>query len=57
MKLIHPFHLVNNSPWPLTVSFSLFYLILSAIMSFNNIIGSKEFFFLSLISLSYSAIK
>ena len=57
MKLIHPFHLVNNSPWPLTTSISLYYILLSVIMSFNNIIGSFEFFLLGILSLIFSTYK
>lgn len=57
MKYNNSYHIVNSSPWPLTVSISLMSLIISLIMAINYKIGSKELAIISIISLSYSIYK
>ena len=38
---LHPFHLVETSPWPIIASFSLLILTTGAVMSFNNYINGE----------------
>ena len=53
-RVAHNYHLVENSPWPIYVSISLFSMIISVIMLFNNKSFSFEIFLLSIIALSFS---
>lgn len=55
MKLAYSYHLVTNSPWPLTTSISVFSLLLGNILCFQNKIGGIELITLSLIGLIYSS--
>lgn len=53
-KLIHPYHIVNFSPWPLMVSISLLYLLISIVLVFNNKEGYFTLFILSISLLNIS---
>ena len=37
----HPYHLVDPSPWPFTISFGLFFLTFGSVMYFHGYIGSN----------------
>lgn len=53
-KIFHPFHLVDNSPWPFIVSLTLLNLILSFIFIRENKIGQTELFYWAFFSLILS---
>lgn len=36
----HPFHLVDNSPWPILISFSIFYMLLGAVLYMQGYDGN-----------------
>lgn len=56
-KLNFPFHLVQNSPWPLTISFSGLYLLVSIILLLQNKIGGELLLKLSIIAIAISSYK
>jgi cytochrome c oxidase subunit 3 len=53
-KIFHPFHLVDNSPWPFIVSITLLNFILSLIFIRENKIGHIELFYWTFFSLLLS---
>lgn len=64
MKLAYSYHLVSNSPWPLTVAISILSLILGNILNFQNQIlveyegykiGGNELIIVSILCLIYSS--
>ncbi|PJF20184.1 cytochrome c oxidase subunit 3 (mitochondrion) [Paramicrosporidium saccamoebae] len=55
MRIAFSYHLVTNSPWPLTAAFSIFSLLIGNILSFQNKIGGFELIILSTLSLIYSS--
>ena len=36
----HPFHLVDNSPWPILISFSLFFMLFGAVLYMQGFGGN-----------------
>lgn len=51
---IHPFHLVEASPWPIFTSFSLFGLAFNFTLTMHSYIDSKLWIFLNILCLVYS---
>lgn len=49
----HPYHLVNNSPWPLFLSFSVLFLALSLILYLHNFNDGKFFLIFSFFFLCF----
>lgn len=56
MRLAYSYHLVTNSPWPLTTSISAFSLLLGNILSYQKKLGGIELISLSIIGLIISSI-
>jgi len=50
----HPYHLVENSPWPFFVSFSLFGLAMNTALTMHGYIGSSIWVILGIVCLVYS---
>lgn len=55
MRLAYSYHLVTNSPWPLTMSISILSLLLGNILTYQNKIGGIELIILSILGLIYSS--
>lgn len=55
MKLAYSYHLVTNSPWPLTLAISIFSLLLGNILAFQSKIGSNELIIFSILGIVYSS--
>jgi cytochrome c oxidase subunit 3 len=51
---LHPFHLVENSPWPIYTSFSLFGLAMNTSLTMHGYIGSSIWVILGLVTVAYS---
>ena len=45
----HPYHLVNNSPWPFIISFGLLFFTSSIVMYLHNYTNSFFLFFISIL--------
>jgi cytochrome c oxidase subunit 3 len=45
----HPYHLVNNSPWPFIISFGLLFFTSSIVMYLHNYMNSFFLFFISIL--------
>lgn len=54
MRIAHSYHLVTNSPWPLTTAISIFSMLIGTTLFLHNKIGGIEITSLSLISLFLS---
>lgn len=54
MRIAHSYHLVTNSPWPLTTVITITSTLLGIILKMNNKIGALELISLSIIGLCYS---
>lgn len=64
MRIAYSYHLVTNSPWPLTTGISVFSLLLGNILCYQNIhlqvpfngkIGGKELILLAMLGIIYSS--
>lgn len=53
----HPFHLVPLSPWPISISFALLFLVSSIVMFLHSISYSEVCLIFSAVSVSYCAFK
>lgn len=51
-----PYHLVESSPWPISVSYALLALATGAVMTFHGIINSEIVFNIGFILTSYGII-
>ena len=50
---LHPFHLVDNSPWPIFTSFTLFGLAMNSALTMHGYIGTSLWVVLNIITLVY----
>nr|YP_010180064.1 cytochrome c oxidase subunit 3 [Saprochaete ingens]QUX32910.1 cytochrome c oxidase subunit 3 [Magnusiomyces ingens]QUX32932.1 cytochrome c oxidase subunit 3 [Saprochaete ingens] len=50
---LHPFHLVENSPWPILTSFSMFGLAMNTALTSHGYIGNSWWVMLSMINVTY----
>ena len=50
---LHPFHLVDNSPWPIFTSFTLFGLAMNSALTMHGYIGTSLWVVLNIITLFY----
>lgn len=55
MRIAFSYHLVTNSPWPLTTGLSVFSLLLGFVLNFQDKQGGKELVLLSIIGIIYSS--
>ena len=46
----HPFHLVDNSPWPISISWTLFYMAIGAVLSMQGFVMGPNLLLLGLLS-------
>jgi cytochrome c oxidase subunit 3 len=51
---MHPYHLVDNSPWPLFTSFTLFGLTFNTVLTMHNYINGTYIIYINIICLIYS---
>lgn len=56
MRLIHPYHLVTNSPWPLTTSISVLSMAISLVLTMQNKEYGEYILLASVVSIVISAI-